>query len=81
MIGWIGSILMSLCAFPQAVKAYREGHCEGLDMGFLMMWLIGDILLLFAISFNHPAAFLLFNYVANLVFLVVILRYKIWRRS
>jgi uncharacterized protein with PQ loop repeat len=76
LVGWVGSILFACCAFPQAVQAYRQGHSEGLSWAFLLMWLFGEVL---TIAYVLPKRDwpLLFNYAANLAFLLVILRYKV----
>lgn len=81
-IGWIGSILLSICGAPQALKCYNQGHAEGVSFIFLLMWLIGEIFTLIYISskalsmmtFMSP---LILNYTLNIIFISVILYYKI----
>ena len=77
LIGWTGSMLMALCAFPQAYKCFQEKHSNGISWGFLMMWLIGEVLVLIYVfpTYQWP---LIFNYIANIIALSVILYYKIW---
>lgn len=79
-IGWIGSILFAVCGFPQAVQSIRDGHSRGLNWFFLGCWLFGE---LFTIVYIWPKQDypLLFNYLLNLVFLVIMIRYKIWERK
>ena len=77
--GWIGSILFAICALPQAIQCYQDGHAKGLNWFFLLAWLFGE---LFTIVYIWPKQDypLLFNYFLNLVFMSVILRYKLRER-
>lgn len=76
MIVTIGSILLALCGFPEAYKCYKEKNCA-IGWPMLLMWLVGEILLIiFAIQTGQYI--LLVNYVANLSFLAVMIKYKIW---
>ena len=79
IIGWLGSILFAICGFPQAIQSIREGHSKGLGWPFLLMWFFGELLTIIYIwpKSDWP---LLFNYSMNMVFLIVIIRYKIWER-
>ena len=80
MIGWAGAILFAICGLPQAVQCAREGHARGLNWFFLLAWFFGEVLTIIYVwpKADYP---LLFNYFLNLLFLVVILRYKIWERK
>ena len=75
-IGWIGSILLAFCGLPQAIESYKTKSSEGLTWGFISMWFIGEI---FTIIYVFPKMDLplLFNYTLNMVFLLVMLYYKI----
>jgi hypothetical protein len=81
MIGWIGSIALGICGAPQAWKAYQDGHAEGLDTSFLALWTVGDVCTLYAVLGDAPIAYLIANYMANLVFLSVMWKYKFWPRK
>lgn len=76
-IGWLSSILFALCGAPQAYQSWRQGHSRGVSALMLWMWFIGEILaiiyVLGKIGVDKP---LLFNYTVNLMFLVIILKYK-----
>ena len=78
-IGWIGSILLAFCGLPQAIESYKTKSSEGLTWGFISMWFIGEI---FTIIYVFPKMDLplLFNYSANILFLSVIIYYKIKRK-
>ena len=79
-IGWIGSMLFSICGFPQAVQCTRDGHARGLNWAYLLCWLGGEVFTLIYVlpMGNLPLSV---NYLANLAFLVIMLRYKIWERN
>jgi uncharacterized protein with PQ loop repeat len=75
-IGWIGSILLAFCGLPQAVESYKTKNSDGLTWGFLIMWGVGE---LFTIVYIIPKWHwpLIFNYTANIIFISIILYYKI----
>jgi uncharacterized protein with PQ loop repeat len=79
-IGWLGAILFAICGLPQAWQCAKDGHSRGLNWFFLAAWLGGEILTIIYIwpKQDYP---LLFNYLLNLVFLGVMIRYKIWERK
>ena len=76
IIGWLGSILLAFCGLPQAIESYKTKSSEGLTWGFLFMWFVGEI---FTIIYILPQMVLplLFNYTANIIFLSIIIYYKI----
>lgn len=76
LLGWIGSFMFAACGLPQAIECWRAGHSRGLAWGFLGLWAGGEILTLAYIlpKMDWP---LIFNYAVNLVFLGVMLYYKI----
>ena len=80
-IGWLGSIMFALCGAPQAVKSYKDGHSNGLSLSFLGLWTGGEILTTIAVALDTSSSYLLFNYIVNMVFLSVILKYKFKPRS
>jgi uncharacterized protein with PQ loop repeat len=79
-IGWMGSILFAICGLPQAIQCAKDGHARGLNWFFLLAWLGGEILTIIYVwpKSDWP---LLANYMVNLVFLAVMLRYKIKERN
>ena len=80
IIGWIGSAMFAMCGLPQAVQSAREGHSDGLSWLFLLMWFFGEIFTMIYVwpKMDYP---LLANYLTNMVFLVIILFYKISPRT
>ena len=75
-IGWLGSIFLAICGLPQAILSYKQGHSNGISLGFLLLWTLGEIftLIYIAPTLDGP---LLFNYISNLIFLSVIWKFKI----
>jgi len=54
-------------------KVYKKGNR-------IAMWFIGEVLTLYAV-WPFAIGFLLFNYVMNILFLIVILWYKLSKRD
>ena len=75
-IGWLGSLCFALCAIPQAYKSYEEGNSNGVSWGLLILWLLGEILTLIYVIPKKDLP-LIVNYLSNLFFLVIIIKYKI----
>lgn len=76
ILGWIGSFMLAFCGLPEVIRTIREGECT-LTWGFLLMWGIGEVCLLIPVIQQEMALFLLLNYGANTLFLVVLLWYKL----
>lgn len=79
VIGWLGAVCFALCGAPQAWLSWKQGHSEGISWGLLGLWFIGEVCtLVYVIPKGHLP--LLFNYLGNLIFVSLIIRYKIWPR-
>ena len=76
IIGWLGSILLAFCGLPQAIESYKTKSSEGLTWGFIGMWFFGEILTIIYIL-PQMVLPLIFNYTANIIFLSIIIYYKI----
>lgn len=81
MIGWIGSLAFGFCGLPQALKIYQEGHADGLDLGFLLLWTVGEVFSFYAVLRDAPIPYLIANYVLTGIFLTIMWRYKLWPRK
>ena len=79
-IGWIGSILLAFCGLPQAIESYKTKSSAGLTWSFLIMWGVGEIFTVIYIipKWHWP---LIFNYTANIIFISIIVYYKIKPRK
>ena len=75
-IGWLGSILLAFCGLPQAIESIKTKSSEGLTWGFIIMWFLGEICTFIYIlpKLDLP---LLFNYTANIIFLAIIIYFKL----
>ena len=74
-LAWIGSVLLALCGFPMMIKSIRDGHSDGVDATFLWMWIIGEILVWVYVVSRQDWP-MIFNYSLNIIFVIVILKYK-----
>lgn len=79
-IGLIGGICLAICGLPQAIQSIRDGHSDGINIFFLLLWTLGEI---FTIIYVIPMMSipLLINYGANLIFLGIIWKYKLRKTS
>jgi uncharacterized protein with PQ loop repeat len=76
-IGWIGAILFAICGIPQAYQCYKQKHAHGLSWPFLLTWFGGEVLTLVYIFLKPTLDIpLVFNYVFNLLALLIIFYYK-----
>lgn len=73
-VGWIGSLLLAICAVPQALNAYHNEYCK-LDKWFLRFWFWGEVFTL-AYVLHRMDWPLVFNMVVNLICVVTIMRYN-----
>ena len=75
-LGWIGGILLAFCGLPQAWESWKTKSSAGLTWGFLWMWFLGEIFTVIYVipKWHWP---LIFNYTANILFLLIIIYYKI----
>ncbi len=81
-LGWIAGLLFAFCGLPQSIQAIKEGHAKGVNILFLYMWLIGEILMQVYVIVKHGFDMpLLVNYWINTVFCVIIAKYKHFPRK
>lgn len=76
LIGSIGAILLAICAVPLAYSSIKSGKSE-ISSAFLYIWTFGEIFSLTYLLLLGETV-LIWNYVANLALLVVVIYYK-WR--
>lgn len=79
-LGWIGSGLFAICSLPQAVQCAKDGHARGLNWFFLLAWLGGTVCTGIYLIPKMDYA-LLVNYGMNLIFVSLIIRYKLFERK
>ena len=79
--GWVGNSLLALCAIPQAMKAYKNGHSKGISWLFIIGWFIGECLAFgYHISTSDKIP-QIFNYLVNIAGTSIILWYRIFERK
>lgn len=78
--GWLGSILLAICAVPLAYRSLKDGHSKGVDTLFLIIWGLGEICTLTYVLYKWDLPLIL-NYGLNLVFIGTVVYYKIKPRS
>ena len=80
LFGWISSIAFGICAIPQAMMSYKDGHSNGMSNGLLTLWMIGETTgLMYAVGLNELP--LMLNYGANALFVGVVMHYKFFPRN
>lgn len=83
LIGWIGGLLLSICAAPQAFLCIKNGNADGLSTLTIWIWLFGEILCaIYVAGWIVPISWpLLFNYTFNILMILVFVKYKYWPRK
>ena len=79
MLGWIGALMLGICALPQAIYSYINKDSSGISLSFLLLWLGGEVFTLIYIVSTTMQLPLVANYLFNILCLSVILFY--WRKD
>ena len=79
-LGYIGSIMLAICGLPQAIESFKTKSSEGLTWGFIGLWFWGEIFT-FAYILPKMDLPLLINYSANIIFLSVIIYFKLFPKK
>lgn len=75
-LGYLSGLLLAICALPQVIKCIKTGNAKGLSKLFIWFWFLGEIgLLIFSINRLGYIGPLLLNYGANILFLLIIMKY------
>lgn len=75
-MGWMGSLMLAVCGFPQAWMSWKQGHSRGVSSGLLWLWGGGEVLALgYVIALGNAP--LIVNYLCNLVSVSIIVWYKL----
>lgn len=80
-LGLVGAIGFAICAVPQALSTYRKGSARDLSLPFLLLWALGEGCMLSYVLLTSLDPYLIGNYIANGLCLLVILRYRLWPRG
>ena len=77
---WLGATMLALCGLPQAIKSCHTGKADDISWAFLVLWGGGELFMLIDRLPKQDWA-LIANYLCNLIFIVIILKYKLCPRS
>lgn len=72
-LGWAGSLLLALCAIPQAYKSYTEKRTVGVSIVFLWMWLAGEVMAAIYVYWEKYSLPLMLNYISNIILILIIM--------
>lgn len=74
LAGWLGNLLLSVCAIPLAIAAWRTKRVD-IDPIFLYTWISGEVLgMVYAVSLG--AWPIICNFTINLVCLAIVTYYR-----
>lgn len=79
-LGWLGSIFLAICGAPEAWISFKRGRSE-LSWGFLLLWYFGEIFVLIPVLLEIQAPYLILNYGLNVLFISIIIYYKLRPRD
>lgn len=79
VVGYLGAFLLAICGSFEAFRSFRNKRCD-VGYGLLLSWLIGEILLVIYnfLAMDIP---LFINYTANIVFILIMLYYKVFPKK
>ncbi len=73
-LGWVATILFTICYIPQITKMLKTKEVEDVSSGFFAISFTGNVIaLIYAIMINQPP--LILKYVLGLVLSLVVLYY------
>ena len=74
--GWLGAIYLAFCGLGPVIEAIRDGYTT-VPWSLLIPWYLGEILVLIPVAARIKSKFLVFNYVANILLISILIYYKI----
>lgn len=78
-IGWVSQICLAISAIPQAYDCWKRKSAEGISLGMIVLWMIGEVFGLgYVLTVTYPAILwpLVLNYTVNTVLVGIICYYK-----
>ena len=76
LVGLIGLTCLSLSGVPHLIKAIKEGHSDGLALGTIWFWIIGEFSYIVYGLLIAADRIIMLNYVFNFAIVAVIAYYK-----
>jgi len=77
IIGAIGSAMLAICGLPQAIQSVKSKSSSGISSSFLILWGVGEILVILYVLNTTKDTILLINYIFNIIIVGIIAFYKI----
>lgn len=77
-IGYIGSLLLGFCGLPTVIESIVRKKCD-ISYSLIIPWFSGEIICLIYTIYKLGYNPLLWNYIANIIFITIMIYYK--RRS
>lgn len=74
-LGWLGGILLAGCAIPEVFCSWRTKTCN-ISHGMLWTWYLGEIFIVIPVVAKGMDGFLIFNYLANVFMISILIYYK-----
>ena len=82
LLGYIGAALFAFCSLPQSIECIRQGHAEGINPLFIWMWFLGEVITALYVYLKHGFDIpLIGNYLINIVFLLIIVKFLYFPRN
>jgi len=77
LIGLAGSIFLCMCGVPQAWRSFKDKNSDGLALGFVILWLLGEVFMLTYVIIVHGKDIsLLINYIFSAFTISIISYFK-----
>lgn len=74
LIGYIGSIFLTINAVPELIRTINDQRCH-IGWPMLVLWFVGEVFMtIYAFALKNPP--LILNYVFNFIIVVIMLGYK-----
>lgn len=77
LVGIFGMVCFSICGIPEAYISWRRKR-SNVTLGFLLLWLIGEVCTAYYVLYTSADWILLCNYLVNFICILIIGRYKLW---
>ncbi len=75
-IGWLGSALLAFCGLPETISCFITKKCT-VPWALLVPWYLGEILAFIYTLKVFGINPLLYNYMANILFISVMIYYRL----
>jgi uncharacterized protein with PQ loop repeat len=81
ILGFFAMVCLVCAAIPQAIKAVKEGHSNGVAGGYIALLLAGFISMFIYLAIVKPIWPVMVNYAFNIVMISIIGYYKLFPRA